>query len=73
MENYKLLETVSDIAYQAGETNYFSGNSRTDVADFILWAKEFEAIHAQTNWLEQDYLLAVREFTQLKMAEASVV
>ena len=38
----KLLETVSDISYYAGQKRYYSGNSREGIANFIWWAKEFE-------------------------------
>ena len=47
--NRKLLETVADIAYSAGEAGYFSGDSRADVNEFIHWAKIFEKEHKRTD------------------------
>ena len=42
MNNLKLLETVADISYIAGCKKYYSGNSRVDISEYIIWAKEFE-------------------------------
>lgn len=49
MGHQKLLETLADIAYIAGESKYFTGDSRADVNEFILWAREFEAHHRNTD------------------------
>jgi hypothetical protein len=64
--NRKLLEAIADIAYIAGESNYFSGNSRFDIDEFISWASEFEKIHENRDWLEEDYILAITEFASNK-------
>lgn len=60
--NKKLLETVGDICYIAGETKTFSGNSRTDINEFIHWAKEFEKINSQTDWDQKDYSEEITDF-----------
>lgn len=67
VEDFKLFEAIADIAFIAGQKGFFSGDSRTDIAEFIKWAKEFEAIHEETNWDEIDYVDAVEAFTNAKM------
>lgn len=72
MENYKLLESVADIAHYAGQMKFYSGDSRADISEFIRWAKEFEDIHHTTNWDEHnvDYIWAIEEFTESKINAA---
>jgi hypothetical protein len=70
MKTSLLLETVADIAYLAGTEKYYSGDSRGDMSDFISWAKEFEKLHKNTNWEENDYIIEVEEFTKEKLKEA---
>lgn len=68
--NYNtLLETLSDISYIAGELNYFSGDSRADISNFIIWAQEFEVIHGPTDWTEKDYIEEIRKFASMKIAK----
>jgi hypothetical protein len=66
MKNQFLLEILADISFIAGENNYFTGDSRNDVSQFILWAKKFQTLHSKTNWDEVNYLLTIQEYT-LKM------
>lgn len=68
MDCAKLNETIADIAYIAGYRQHYSGNSRTDIAIYISWAREFESIHQYTDWDEDDYMLKVEEFTNYKLA-----
>ena len=67
MNNIKLLETVADISFIAGENKFFTGNSREDVSNFILWAIEFQNKNSKTNWNEADYILSIDEFAKQKM------
>jgi len=67
MSNQKLLETLADISYIAGETNFFSGDSRADVSNFILWAQEFQKKNSKTSWEEKDYRTSIENFTTLKL------
>jgi hypothetical protein len=67
IEDNKLLEALADIAYLAGQKGFFSGDSRNDINEFITWAKEFEAVHEDTNWDEVDYLTAIEAFTENKL------
>lgn len=69
--NYKILETVADISYIAGEMKYFTGNSREDISSFIFWAKEFEEKHRKTDWnnYNEDYILAITNYTESKIKE----
>ena len=72
MKDQKLLETLADISYLAGENNFFSGNSRSDVSCFILWAIEFEKANSKTDWDEIDYILSIEEFTRKKIHNSLV-
>lgn len=67
MENHKLLETIADIAYIAGSKGFFSGNSRSDILEYIYWAKQFEIENKNTDWNEKDYLLDIGDFTEMKL------
>ena len=67
VEGNKLLEAVADIAYIAGQRGFFSGDSREDIAEFIRWANEFEAINEETDWDETDYQQAIEAFTENKL------
>lgn len=69
MDN-KLLETVADIAYYAGQIGYYSGNSREDILNFIFWAREFDKFHKDTNWDTSDYMLTIEKYTEDKLAVA---
>lgn len=71
MQNRKLLETVADIAFIAGSSNYYSGDSRADISTFIWWAEEFEQSHVNTDWHDEDYMLAIEEFTIGRIEEKS--
>lgn len=63
----RLLETVADIAYLAGHKGFYSGDSRADMLDFIIWAKDFEDIHKNTIWDDQNYMLAIEAFANEKL------
>lgn len=68
--NYSLMEAVADIAQQAGHAGYYGGDSRQDIADFIEWAKEFEAKWQGHKWGEDEgpeYIEAIDEFCVEKM------
>lgn len=71
MKNLKLLETLADIAYIAGYHQYYSGDSRMDMSGIIAWAHEFEAIHQNTDWDEENYMLTVEAFTKGKLKKES--
>jgi len=67
MNKAKILETVADIAYTAGYHQYYSGNSRADISEYIQWANEFEKIHQETDWDKIDYILSVEKYTEAKI------
>jgi len=67
IEDNRLLEALADIAYLAGQKGFFSGDSRNDIAEFIIWAKEFEEIHDETDWDEVDYMDTLEAFTLNKL------
>ena len=69
MDNRKLLEAVADISYIAGCNQYYSGNSRIDISDYINWAKDFELLHKDNNWDFEDYMLALEKFANEKLAQ----
>lgn len=66
-KTYSLCEAVADISQIATEMEYYSGNSRQDIADFISWAKEFEYINRGVEWgIEKDYMVEIEIFTRNK-------
>lgn len=67
VEDVKLFEAIADIAFIAGQKGFFSGDSREDIAEFIRWGKEFEAIHEDTDWDEEDYTSAIEAFAANKL------
>lgn len=67
MENQKLLETVADIAYIAGYSKHYSGDSRRDISEYVFWAEEFEKQHKHTNWDEENYMLQIDAFARQKL------
>lgn len=67
--NRKLLETVVDLAYNAGADNLWEDrDSRAVNADIVRWAGEFETGHAGADWDTEDYLLAVDGFYKEKIS-----
>ncbi|UAY52531.1 hypothetical protein [Ferruginibacter albus] len=69
-KTYSLCETVADIAYIAGERNYYCADSRKKVADFITWAKEFEKMYEKIQWginSEVEYIDAIYLFADYKI------
>jgi len=71
-KDFRLMEAVADIAYQAGVAKYYSGNSRTDIHNFISWAHEFEThrrVDADGNesYFGKDYMTAIEEFAVAKL------
>lgn len=67
--NNKLLETLADIAFQAGERHFFTGDSRADVSEFIRWVEEFERVNRDTDWNFSDYIVEIEKFTSNKMRD----
>jgi len=65
--NNKLLETLADIAYHAGQQGYYTGDSRADINTFIYWAHEFEKQHASTDWGDTDYMLEIERYVMTKL------
>lgn len=72
MNDYKLFEAIADIAYQAGQMGFYSGDSRADMSDIIVWAREFEQFHRHTDWDQTDYMLAIETFARDRFASTGV-
>jgi hypothetical protein len=70
IDSDSLHETIADIAYAAGYRNYYSGDGREDISDFIMWAKEFEESIAQKDDDEVDYLEKISDFADKKLDAA---
>jgi len=71
MNNLKLLQSIADISYIAGYNRHFSGDSRADISEYIFWATEFEEIHKNTDWDDEDYILAIEKFANQKISESN--
>lgn len=68
---YSLCEAVADIAFIAGLHKYYGGDSREDVSNFILWAREFEEKWKGKKWGEEgdeDYIEEVTKFAYQKIS-----
>lgn len=70
---YGEAETIADIAFMAGQKQFYGGDARADIERFILWAKEFdkkfnEDLESGENQ-EDDYLEKIEKFTQDKISE----
>ena len=72
MNNFKLLETIADISYIAGYHQHYSRNSRFDITEYISWATEFEKINKNTDWDNDNYILAIEQFTDKKIRQSTV-
>jgi hypothetical protein len=70
MNNIKLIETVADISYIAGFKKHYSGNSRLDISEYIRWAKEFEQIHKDTDWDNEDYMMVIEKYAKDNIKQA---
>jgi hypothetical protein len=73
MKKRKILETLADIAYIAGDKKYFSGDSRADINCFIYWANEFEKMNSKTDWDEVNYILAIEAFASAKIKSQEII
>lgn len=60
---YLFAETVADIAYFAGASGYYSGDSRADMQKFIEIAFDFTDLNSKTNWDKKDYMEEIEKFT----------
>ena len=58
-----LLETLFQISYEMGFQEFYSGNTMADMATAINLAERFEQEHKNTDWDQEDWLLAISEFT----------
>lgn len=68
--NARLLETLVDIAYNAGADNLWRDADSRMVADKIIeWAHAFEQQNTMNDWREDDYILAIDKFYQEKVTE----
>lgn len=72
-QQVRLLESVADIAYEAGRRKYYSGDSREDINQFIEWAEEFEKArtveHGDEMYFGQDYMTAIEVFCTQKLGD----
>lgn len=59
-----LLETLFHISYEMGFQKFYSGNIMADMATAIDLAKRFEQEHKDTDWDQEDWLLATSEFIE---------
>jgi hypothetical protein len=73
MIDQKFIETIAEIAYIAGVRQYYSGDSRADISDFLFWAEEFEQINAEVDWTEEDYISSVERFADEKIDASNML
>jgi hypothetical protein len=70
----RTMETIAEIAYIAGEFQYYGGDSRKDIAEYFEWAEEFESARqvdpdGNETYGGLDYISAIWDFTRRKIGE----
>ena len=64
------MEIVADIAYDAGYTRLrIDNNSRVRINEIVHWAMEFNALHKDKDWDEDDYLSLAGVFIDQKISQ----
>lgn len=66
---YSLSQAVADIAFIAGRADYYNLDTRGDIDSFIIWAKEFEAVHQNNEWIDGDYIETITDFANSKISQ----
>lgn len=67
----RLLETLADIAFNAGWRQPEDVDSRELVWKIIDWAREFESLYKDVKWSEgdMDYITMIDQFANEKLDE----
>ncbi len=69
-ENHQsLLETLMVISFNMGSLAYYTGDSMADIQTAIQLAKEFEEEHRNTDWTEEDWLLAIDNYSRHRIQQ----
>ena len=69
-ENHQsLLETLMVISFNMGSLAYYTGDSMADIQTAIQLAKEFEEEHRDTDWTEEDWLLAIDNYSRHRIQQ----
>ena len=68
----ELMECVADIAFMAGAHDYYGGDSRQDISNFIQWAIEFESKRIENadgsvTYDGKEYMDAINDFVNVKL------
>ena len=64
-----LLETLMVISFNMGSLAYYTGDSMEDIQTAIQLAKEFEEEHRDTDWTEEDWLLAIDNYSRHRIQQ----
>lgn len=65
----QLQEVIADIAFNAGSMRPEDINSRHLISCVIIWAKEFQQMHSETDWEETDYISTIDAYAAEKLKE----
>lgn len=69
-ENHQsMLETLMVISFNMGSLAYYTGDSMADIQTAIQLAKEFEKEHRDTDWTEEDWLLAIDNYSRHRIQQ----
>lgn len=69
-ENHQsMLETLMAISFNMGSLAYYTGDSMADIQTAIQLAKEFEEEHRDTDWTEEDWLLAIDNYSRHRIQQ----
>ena len=64
-----LLETLMVISFNMGSLAYYTGDSMEDIQTAIQLANEFEEEHRDTDWTEEDWLLAIDNYSRHRIQQ----
>ena len=64
-----LLETLMVISFNMGSLAFYTGDSMADIQTAIQLAKEFEEKHRDTDWTEEDWLLAIDNYSRHRIQQ----
>ena len=57
------------ISFNMGSLAYYTGDSMEDIQTAIQLANEFEEEHRDTDWTEEDWLLAIDNYSRHRIQQ----
>lgn len=65
---YATNAVVAEIAYIAGQNDYFTGNHEKDISTYIQVAMEFKSKYSDSEWVSRyEYITTLLKFAREKL------